>query len=281
MCSSRSKRRASGTTIIERPKAEGESQNDNAALGFFSSTFAFCILTSDFSPWLPALLQTSDSLFPTGAYAHSGGLETLVELGVVRDAPSLSAFLREHVVPGLARFELPYLRFAWVAAQTGEIGELAALDREYGAARLPRESREASAHIGAQRLRTLLRVMPETLIGGRAVAAAFHGCIERGEAAGHAAIVCGVQASWLAVPCEGAGAAYFYGSVSGYCSAALKLIRIGQEGCQTVLADVLTLADATVRASGEVSREDAGWCDPLWEIAAARHERAFARLFIS
>ena len=65
------------------------------------------------------------------------------------------------------------------------------------------------------------------------------------------------------------------------CGAALKLIRIGQEGCQTALGDALTLAERTVRAAGEVSREEAGWCDPLWEIAAARHERAFARLFIS
>lgn len=235
----------------------------------------------DVYPWIPGLLQTSDSLFPTGAYAHSGGLETLVELGVVKGAPSLSAFLRGRVVPALERFELPYLRFAQAAAQAGEVETLIALDREYGAAKLPRELREASAHVGAQRLRMLLRVMPSAEPVGRLTAAAFHDGIGRGEAAGHAAIVCGVQAGWLGIPADAAGAAYFYGSVSGYCSAALKLIRIGQEGCQAALADALTLAAETVRASGEVAREDAGWCDPVWEIAAARHEQAFARLFIS
>ncbi len=238
-------------------------------------------MTADFSPWLPALLQTSDSLFPTGAYAHSGGLETLVELGVVRDAPSLSVFLRGHVIPVLGHFELPYLRFAHAAARTGEVDALAALDREYGAGKLPRETREASAHVGVRRLQTLLKITPDPATPGREVALAFDACIGRGEAAGHAAIVCGVQAAWLGVPVEAAGAAYFYGSVAGVCSAALKLIRIGQEGCQAALADALTRAAETVRASGEVSREDAGWCDPLWEIAAARHERAFARLFIS
>ena len=238
-------------------------------------------MTADFSLWLPALLQTSDSLFPTGAYAHSGGLETLVELGVVRDAPSLTAFLRGHVVPALGRFELPYLRFARAAAQAGDVNDLAALDREVSAAKLPRETREASAQIGSQRLRALLKARPDDQTAGRTVAAAFQERIARGEAAGHAAIVCGVQACWLGVPTEAAGAAFFYGSMSGYCSAALKLIRIGQEGCQAALADALTLAEATVRAAAQTSREDAGWCDPLWEIAAARHERAFARLFIS
>lgn len=237
-------------------------------------------MTSDFPSWLPALLQTSDSLFPTGAYAHSGGLETLVELGVVKDAPSLSAFVRGHVVPALERWELPYLRFARATALSGNLNDLVELDREYGAAKLPRETRAASAQIGTQRLRTLRKVMPEN--GGVGEAAIkFQSSIERGEAAGHAVIVCGLQAACLHVPWEAAGAAYFYGSVAGVCSAALKLIRIGQEGCQTVLADALTLAEGTVRASGEVPRDEAGWCDPVWEIAAARHERAFARLFIS
>ena len=239
-------------------------------------------MDSSFPAWLPALLQTSDSLFPTGAYAHSGGLETLVEWGVVRDAPTLAEFLRGHVVPSLARFDLPYLRFAHAAALAGDIETLTALDREVGAAKLPRETRDASAHVGSQRLRTLLKIVPiRPGASGRATATAFHECMARGEAAGHAAAVAGVQAAWLGVPAEAACAAYFYGSVSGYCSAALKLIRIGQEGCQAALADVSTLAEATVRASAEVAREDAGWFDPLWEIAAARHERAFARLFIS
>ena len=237
-------------------------------------------MTADFSAWLPSLLQASDSLFPTGAYAHSGGLETLVELGVVRDAATLSTFLRGHVVPALERFELPYLRFARAAALLGDVDDLLALDREYGAARLPRETREASAHVGTRRLQTLLKVLPKDELSAD-TATRFLTLVERGEAAGHAVIVCGVQAAWLRIPADAAGMAYFYGSVSGYCSAALKLIRIGQEGCQTALADALTLAERTVRAAGEVSREDAGWCDPLWEIAAARHERAFARLFIS
>jgi urease accessory protein UreF len=37
----------------------------------------------------------------------------------------------------------------------------------------------------------------------------------------------------------------------------------------------------TVQASLEVEREEAGWFDPLLEIAAMRHEFADERLFIS
>ena len=230
--------------------------------------------------WLPALLQTADSSFPTGAYAHSGGLETLAALGVVNDARSLSVFLRGRVVPMLGNYELPYLGFAMQAARDGDLAALAALDREFGAGKLPREAREASVQIGTQRLRMLTRVQPSTVAGGVS-APSFAAAIARGEADGHAVTVCGLQAHRQGAPVAAAMTAYFYGSLSGYCSAALKLIRIGQEGCQGVLSEALALTEPTVAHALTVPRGDAGWCDPALEIAAARHERAFARLFIS
>ncbi len=230
--------------------------------------------------WLPALLQTTDSLFPTGAYAHSGGLETLVALGVVNDARSLSAFLRGRIAPMLGGYELPYLGFAMAAARAGDLAGLTALDREYGAGKLPRETREASIQVGTQRLRMLTRLTPPADVRGLS-AEAFGAAVARGEADGHAAIVCGLQAHCQGAPAEAAMTAYFYGSLAGSCSAALKLIRIGQEGCQGALSEGLALAATTVAHALTVPREEAGWCDPGLEIAAARHERAFARLFIS
>ncbi len=241
---------------------------------------SFILHPSSFPPWLAALLQTTDSLFPTGAYAHSGGLETLAALGVVSDARSLSAFLRGRIVPMLGGYELPYLGFAMAAARAGDPAALAELDREFGAGKLPREAREASVQVGGQRLRMLARA-PSAADADGVSAEAFGAAISRGEADGHAAIVCGLQAHRQGAPVEAAMTAYFYGCLAGYCSAALKLIRIGQEGCQGVLSEGLALAGQTVAHALTVPREEAGWCDPGLEIAAARHERAFARLFIS
>ena len=232
-------------------------------------------------PWLAALLQTADSAFPTGAYAHSGGLETLVALGVVRDARSLSAFLRTRVVPMSGDYELPYLRFAYEAAAAGDLAGLIALDRELAAGKLPRETREASTQVGARRLQTLARVWAAPTAETGVTAAEFAAAVARGEADGHAAVVCGWQAHQLRVPVEAAMTAYLYGSLSGYCSAALKLLRVGQEACQGVLREALALAAPAVARALTVPRDEAGWCDPGLEIAAARHERAFARLFIS
>ena len=93
--------------------------------------------------------------------------------------------------------------------------------------------------------------------------------------------MCALQASVEGFPLNAALAAWFYQSVGGLCSAALKLIRIGQDGCQRVLRHALTLAQPTIAASLTVVRDDAGVFDPLLEIASMRHEFANERLFIS
>jgi len=240
--------------------------------------------------WLPFLLQTSDALFPTGAYAHSLGLEEIARLGIVRDEDSLREFLRQQIIPALRELELPFLRFAFNAVTAGELETLCALDREISAWKLARETREASAWLGGRRLKALRAIR-----GDARLLADFEKCIERNiernelaEAApanaavrGHHLVVCGLQAAVENVPLEAALSVYFYQSLSAMCAAALKLIRIGQEGCQRVLSVCLNNSLLNIRLSQEITRERAGWFNPLLEVASMRHERADERLFIS
>lgn len=226
-------------------------------------------------PWLPFLLQTSDALFPTGAYAHSLGFEEMVRLGGVRDEGSLREFLMAQMVPMLREHELPYLRFAFDAARRGAVAELCEIDAEIGAWKLARETREASAQLGVRRLKALRTIHAAALL------AELEGAIERGAARGHHLVVCGAQAAMEAMPLEAALAAFFYQSLAGICAAALKLIRIGQEGCQRALRAAALHAPESIGRSLAVTREEAGWFNPMLEIASMRHERANERLFIS
>ena len=222
--------------------------------------------------WLPSLLQTADALFPTGAYAHSLGFEESVRLGVVRDEASLLAFLREQILPAQRQQELPYLRFAFHAT---DLDEMCAIDREIGAWKLARETREASAQLGVRRLKALRTICAEPLL------AEFERAVGEGRANGHHLVVCALQARVEKVPLPAALTTYLYQSLAAVCAAALKLIRIGQDACQRTLRTALANAEPTVRASFAVARGDAGWFNPLLEIAAMRHERADERLFIS
>lgn len=225
--------------------------------------------------WLPFLLQTSDALFPTGAYAHSLGFEEIVRLGMVRDERSLGDFLHAQIIPAQQQHELPYLRFAWEAARDGHLAELRRLDLEISAWKLAAETRSASAQLGTRRLKALRTICDAPLL------AAFDTAIARGACAGHHLVVCALQASVEGIPLEAALAAYFYQSLASLGAAALKLIRIGQDGVQRSLRAASMEAHSVIQASLLVSREDAGWFNPVLEIASMRHERAFERLFIS
>ncbi len=222
--------------------------------------------------WLPFLLQTADALFPTGAYAHSLGFEEIVRLGLVKSESTLQDFLHQQIIPAQQHHELPYLRFAFSAES---IEDLCAIDREISAWKLPREAREASTQLGGRRLRALRTISPFPQL------AQFEQAIQQAQATGHHLIICALQARVEGIPLQAALTTYFYQSLAAICAAAMKLIRIGQDGCQRALRTAAQRTEATVQSSLALSREDAGWFNPLLEIAAMRHERANERLFIS
>lgn len=226
-------------------------------------------MSIDDTGWLAFLLQTSDPLFPTGAYAHSLGLEELARLGVVRDEATLLDFFRGQVIPGLANFELPHLRFARDAARAGDMPALCALDQELSAWKVAPELRDASAQLGSRRLHALLQIDPCELL---------QRC-EAGLPWKHHLVIYGAQ--MRDTPLDAALTAYLYQSLSGFCVAVLKLVRIGQEGCQRALRAALAFAPRTVADSLAVGRGKAGWFNPLLDIASLRHEHANERLFIS
>lgn len=229
-------------------------------------------MATDDLAWLPFLLQTADALFPTGSYAHSLGFEEIVRLGLVRDEASLTRFLQEQLVPAQAQHELPYLRFAFEATT---LEDLCAIDREISAWKIARETRDASIQLGTRRLKAL------RTISSAARLLEFEQAIQQGAASGHHLAVCGLQARIEGIPLHAALTTYLYQSLAAVCAAALKLIRIGQDGCQRALRTASSSVAATVEKSLTVPREAAGWFNPLLEIAAMRHERAYERLFIS
>lgn len=221
------------------------------------------------------MLQTVDPLFPIGSYAHSYGLEELVSLNKVHDAATLTQYIEDILLPNLQHFELPYLRFLYESAEISNWPEIIELDQEIGAAKLSKEIRTASASQGQQRLRLLRKLRPSEALE------TLHQLKLGKQIAPHHLTVNAIENIALGVPLIPTLSAWTYQALAAPCSAALKLIRIGQEGCQLVLTESLQKIDATVNSSLEVERNYAGCFNPLLDIASARHEQAYSRLFIS
>lgn len=217
--------------------------------------------------WLPWLLQVNDSQFPSGAYAHSLGLEELAQRGVVTGAGDLEAFLRRQIVPGLLAFELPYLSRAHAAVVAEDAATLRAMDGELDAWKLAAELRSASRKLGSRRLALVRRLAPAPFLDAYAESGAP--C--------HHLIVCALELR--GAPAETAACAFAYQTLSGYAYAAMKLMRLGQETAQALVRGALVALLPRLGESPAAGRE--GWFNPLLEIASLRHARAAERLFIS
>lgn len=213
------------------------------------------------------LLQANDSAYPSGAYAHSFGLEEIVESGLVRTAEDLGKFLETQVIPALLAFEIPFFARAHRAAVRMDHDELLSMDMELDAWRVPAEIRDASRRIGSQRLALL------DSLDGSPFISSFRAACPRG----HHLVVAALELSTL--PVSQAARAFAFQSVAGLAAASMKLIRIGQSACQGVLRRALVLLGRGIDAA--LSREPDGWFNPLLEIASLRHARSHERLFIS
>jgi urease accessory protein len=224
-------------------------------------------------PWLARLLQANDTAFPSGGYAHSYGFEQIVRFGQVHDAETMILHLDRHVWPMLIHFELPVVRFAQEAALQGDDSGLLALDACVDATKTARELREASRATGRRRL----QVFGET--GASTVLTAFARAVDEGRSHGHHAVVYGMGLA--AVPQRALLTSWAFQTLSAVCLSAPKLLRIGQDAVQRMLAASLERTEEYVTLALAVDREALGWFDPLMEIASMQHEIAHERLFIS
>ena len=220
-------------------------------------------------PPLWRLLQTSDSLFPTGAFSHSGGLEGLCLEGVLSGAQGAEDGILELLRHSVARIDLPACGLAHRAAASADAAELARIDAWVDSLKAPREAREASASLGRRRL-LAVGALPE-----------YRRWVQEDRTPAHQAVVVGMQGAVEGNPRQETMLAFFYGSAAGLVSAAMKLFPLGQSRAQEILSRLGEEAPGLVREADPVTLEELGSFLPLVDIASMRHETAAPRLFIS
>jgi urease accessory protein len=225
--------------------------------------------------WVVGLLQAGDSFYPTGSYAHSFGLEGLVQASVVRDRDTLREFIFRSVLPSLRQAELPVAAHAWRALAGPDWAAVEELCRLSAALKAPRELREASAGIGRQRAELAARLHSHPL------AQEF---LDRASAEGwpfSSAVSSALEGRVLNAPLPAVLAGICYATVVAIISAAMKILRLGQNAAQSLLAEVLQASPGIMAAAEQVPLDETGWFNPWLDIASARHESADARMFIS
>jgi urease accessory protein len=216
------------------------------------------------------LLQWMDSAFPTGAFAHSGGLETYTQAEVVQTADDLARL----IAVKLQATATTDLIVAHQAMQA-DAALLAQLDELCSASKLARETREASTKIGRRMLSSVLNLTSHPRL------LAYQDEIAAGRCAGHHAVVHGAACGTLGVDARAALLAFGYALAANQTAASLKLIRVGQTQAQAVLGASGAAIEAAVNVALALTLDDFGGFTPGLDIRAMQHEHLFRRLFIS
>ena len=217
--------------------------------------------------WIAPLLHFSDSALPVGAYAHSSGLEGMVQMGIVSDADSLGHFLQRDVAHSLRHIDLPLVAKAHAAALDSRDDELARLDCLSRALRPSRQIREATSTIGRQQL----RVYRETWAAENLPPLPHS----------QSPVVIGMIAAFSEIPARAALLSLAYQTYSGLVQASLKLLPVGPQATQQLLHRALASIIPALTDCLDFADDELGSFNPVWDIAASRHERAPARMFLS
>lgn len=204
---------------------------------------------------LLGLLQLADSALPIGSAAHSFGLETLVDEGLLGPG-EVEQFLRDYLQEG-GLIEAAFAGRAWGMTTWRELSD------ELSAWKPARESRDASLKLG-RRFAELVNGMMNAPV------------IEPGL---HYSVAFGAAGAVLGAPQKTVVIAYLQQSITGLISACQRLMPLGQTAASRI---IWNLRPAILRAaSGAIAIEEVSCFSPLPELSSMRHGSLETRLFIS
>jgi urease accessory protein len=227
------------------------------------------------NPALIRLLQLSDPALPVGGFSHSAGLETYVQLGIVKDAITAEAFVRGILSQNIHFTDAAIVSLAYDAITTMQADEIKYLDELCTAVKLPREMRQASQKLGTRLIKLFQPVCNNDWLNQYAAA------IQEKQLTGHYCIAFGIIASALQIPKEDALTGFYYNAAAGFVTNSVKLIPLGQQTGQKLLFSLQPLITQLVQNNLQPDKEMIGLCCPGFDIRSMQHEQLYTRLYMS
>lgn len=225
--------------------------------------------------FLSGLLHLADPTLPIGGYTHSNGLETYVQERIVHNLATAKEFVRNMLQYNLKFNDGSFVKLAYKAAEKGDLQALLDLDNECNAIKCPKEIRQASQKLGLRLIKIFKRRESFPLME------AFEKAVRNKEANSHYCIVFGVYAYLMKIPLYEALLGFYYTSVAGMITNAVKLVPLGQLDGQDILFSLYPVMEKTVWETMELDRDLVGLCNTAFDIRCMQHERLYSRLYMS
>jgi urease accessory protein len=227
------------------------------------------------NPALLRLLHLCDPALPVGGFSHSAGLETYVQLGIVKDAVTAKAFVTGMLSQNIHYTDAAIVSLVYDALTANDTNEIKQLDDLCTAVKLPKEIRLASQKLGARLIKLFQPLCNDHWLNLYAAA------IQSKELHGHYYIAFGIIAHALQIVKTDALTGFYYNAAAGFVTNSVKLVPLSQHAGQELLFSLQPLITELVQKNQQPDKDMLGLCCPGFDIRSMQHEQLYSRLYMS
>lgn len=221
------------------------------------------------------LLQINDALFPVGGYAHSYGLETYIQKGLVRDPSTAWDYLVQKLRYGTLYADLLPVRLALEASSAGALETLLELDALVTASKAPMELREASRKLASRFAKTV------SGLPGLCPAPVWGEYLARSQGRMTYAVCYGGFCGACGLPRDEALLHFLYAQTSAMISCCVKAVPLRQTDGQSLLFRAQPLLDELLEEVSALDPDLVCLSTPGFDLRAMQHEDLYSRLYMS
>ena len=214
--------------------------------------------------------QWIDSSFPTGGFAHSGGLEAAWQHGAVRSRDDCRAYLSASLD------QAGHAALPWVTAAHRDPRRLLEWDEWCDAFTSNHVANRASRAQG----RALWAVALKTF-GEERLQPLPHSTAVTLEAAGHYAPRFGAILGVLGVSARRAQRLFLFGHLRGLLAAAVRLGIVGPMEAQAMQYQLSQQGESVLDRCAQIEPDDVTQTQPLHDLWQGAQDRLYSRLFQS
>ena len=222
------------------------------------------------------LLQICSTVFPTGGFNHSFGLETFINENKVKTKQQLLTILKTYLKTQFLFNDALGMRLLDKKLKEKDNKFILEMDKLFHIATLPRETRDGYKKVGIRTVECLIDIIPECK-----ELKMYMKAINEKKAVGNATVAYTIAFNYLNIDLKEGMEAYLYMNIQNLIQNAIRAIPLGPSDGIYVANEIKPFIKETVLNSKKYNLVDFGINGFSIEIAQMDHEESLIRLFMS